>query len=88
MVLDDPDQVTKTKTIYDVSASEIIWRNFLAGISRAVGGMVVYFLVAFLLGHVFLTFVWPILEPSIESLGKTGDVLQQLKMFEQSSTFQ
>lgn len=81
MILDDPDQTTKTKTIYDVSVNELMWRNFLAGISRAFGGMVVYFFVAFIVGHVFLTFIWPVLETSIDTLGETGEILKQMNSF-------
>ncbi|MDQ5951641.1 MAG: hypothetical protein QG639_922 [Patescibacteria group bacterium] len=86
MVLDEPDQLTKTRTLYDVSVGEIMWRNFLAGISRALGGMVIYFVVAFLLGHVFLTYIWPVLEPSIETLGETGEILQQMQLLQPTYT--
>lgn len=78
MVLEEPDQITKTKTIYDVSAGEIMWRNFLAGISRALGGMVIYFVVIFILSHIFLTYVWPVLEPSFQTLEETTDLLKQM----------
>jgi hypothetical protein len=83
MVLDEPDQITKTQTIYDVSPGEIMWRNFLAGMSRALGGMVIYFAVIFILGNIFLTYIWPILEPSFQTLGETTDLLQQMNMLQQ-----
>ena len=33
------DRVTITRTMYDAGSFEIIWRNFLAGASRAMGGI-------------------------------------------------
>lgn len=83
MVLQDPDLVSKTKTIYEVDAGEIFWRNFLAGMSRALGGMVIYFAVIFILGNIFLNYVWPVLEPSFQTLGETTDLLKQLNMVQQ-----
>lgn len=79
----DEDNVTETKTIYQVSASEIMWRNFLAGMSRALGGMVIYFVVAFIVGQVFLTFIWPVLEPTFNNLNQTTNMLNQLNMLQQ-----
>ena len=65
--MSDPDDLTKTRTIYDVGTGELIWRNFLAGMSRAVGGLVVYLIVVFILGNLFLTYVWPVFQPQFES---------------------
>lgn len=84
MVLDDPDNITKSKTMYDVGIGEIMWRNFLAGISRALGGLVIYFVVIFIMGHIFLTYIWPVLEPSFATLGETTDLLKQMNMIQQT----
>lgn len=85
MVFQDPDQLTKSKTMYDVGTGEIIWRNFLAGMSRALGSMVIYFAVVLFLGNIFLNYIWPSLEPSFETLGETTELLQQMNMMGQPS---
>lgn len=74
----DPDQLTKERTIYDVGAGEIIWRNFLAGMSRAIGGMVIYLVILIILGNVFVTYMWPYIEPIFAQLGETTAILKQV----------
>lgn len=83
MSLQEPDQISKNQTIYEVGAGEIIWRNFLAGMSRAAGGLVIYLAVMLILGNVFLTYVWPVIEPAFVTLEETTDLLQQLNMLQQ-----
>ena len=36
---DGQDRITKTRTLYDAGTGEIIWKNFLAGVSRAAGSI-------------------------------------------------
>lgn len=74
----EPDQLTKEKTIYDVGAGEIMWRNFLAGMSRAIGAMVIYFIFFIVLTQIFLTYMWPYVEPVFAQLGETTAVMKQL----------
>lgn len=64
---DKGDQVSKTKTIYDVGALEIFWRNFLAGASRGLGGIFVYLVFLFIISGLFLNIVLPKLLPSINN---------------------
>jgi len=59
------DAVSKTKTIYDAGAGEIIWKNFLAGFSRGVGGIFVYILFLLIFSGIFYNFVLPKLMPLI-----------------------
>jgi len=73
---DKGDMVSKTKTIYDAGVGEIIWKNFLAGFSRGLGGLFVYLIIFFIIGISFYIFILPKLMPSIthymnifESLG-------------------
>lgn len=42
--LSDPDSLKKHKTVYDVSYKELVWRNFVAGMSRALGIVFIQFL--------------------------------------------
>ena len=80
-----PDRLTKTKSIYDAGAGEIFWRNFLAGFSRSLGMIFVYFLFLVASGYVFLQLAGPMLGPllnnlsSITSLNKSLDAIQGIK---------
>lgn len=60
-----PDRIQNIKTIYQASGWEIFWRNFLAGVSRAFGTIIIFmafFLVAFIF---FINFAYPHLEPLV-----------------------
>jgi hypothetical protein len=84
MSIKDPDQINETKNLYNISTGEIIWRNFLAGMSRTLGGLVIYFLLAFLLGQVFLALIWPVIAPTVQTLGNTNSLLLQLNALQGS----
>jgi hypothetical protein len=76
-----PDQLPGTsKTIFEASFSEIFWRNFVAGMARTLGGLVLYAVVLFLLGTLFVNQVWPALEPQFEAFAKVMTVLQDLNV--------
>ena len=47
------------KSIYDASYSSIFARNFLAGFSKAVGGIFVYLLLGGLIYYLALTYILP-----------------------------
>ena len=64
---DKEDLVSKTKTIYDTKASEIFWKNFLAGFSRSLGGIFVYIIFLLIFSGVFVNFVLPKLTPLINN---------------------
>lgn len=77
---DKSDLVSKTKTIYNASPGEIFWKNFLAGFSRSLGGILVYLIFLFIFSGVFFNFVLPKLMPSItnymnlfQSLGSSSN---------------
>lgn len=59
------------RTIYDVSPQEIIWRNFLAGIASGLGALIGPLLVIFILGNLFLTHIWPQIQPIINAFRLT-----------------
>lgn len=61
------DRVTGTKTMYDVSGFEVFWRNFLAGASRSLGGIVFYVIFMVVLLNIFMSVAWPKIQPLIES---------------------
>jgi hypothetical protein len=59
------DVVSKTKTIYGASVGEILWKNFLAGFSRGLGGVFVYLIFLLIISVLFYNFVLPKLMPSV-----------------------
>ncbi len=61
--MDDKEQ----QGIYSAGASEIFWKNFLAGFSRGLGGLFVYLLFLIVLGVIFINFTLPKLMPMITS---------------------
>jgi len=72
------DNLTKSKTIYDASSGEIVWKNFLAGFSRTLGGIIVYFVFVAILGSLFLRFAMPIMSPFLGQLSTITNTLQRI----------
>ncbi len=62
------DELTKIKTIYDVSSWEIMWRNTLAGFSRVIGGLFAYILFFLIASILFSNLIWPKIMPSVNSI--------------------
>ena len=75
------DRLSKSKTLYDASTSEIILKNFLAGFSRTLGGLVLYFLFVFILGAFFVRFALPIITPFLNQLNTINSSLQKIPKF-------
>lgn len=82
---DGGDRVSKTKTIYEASAVEILWKNFLAGVGRGLGGVFVYLIFLFVVVGVFINTVLPQIMPMFEnymsifkSLGSVNSIPQNL----------
>jgi hypothetical protein len=61
------DRIGDIKTLYSVSGWSIFWRNFLAGFSRAIGGIFIYLIFAMISFYLFMQTVWPQLEPFVIS---------------------
>lgn len=79
----DPDHVTDTKTIYQVSPWEIFWRNIIAGMGRAVGGFLISAVVLVIVGQVLAQTVWPAVQPMISSLQTSLETLEDISTFGQ-----
>jgi hypothetical protein len=75
----DPDQITRNKTMYDVGAGEIAWRNFLAGISRALGGLVVNGIFFLIVSIFTIQYVLPYFAPLLSAFQTTTKSLQQIQ---------
>jgi len=71
------DKIKDTKTIYDVSGFEVFWRNFIAGIGRALGAVFVYIIFLSVMGYLFSTLVYPRLEPFITEYREALDSLNR-----------
>ncbi len=74
----DPDQLTQTRTIYDVSKWEVFWRNVIAGAGRALGGIILQAIFLFIIANLFINQVWPLVKPIIGMLETTTNSLEQL----------
>ena len=73
----DPDIIERKtgKTLFEVGVWEIIWRNFLAGLSRGLGNLILLIIFSLILGNLFITYVWPYLEPIVDSFYSTNQLL-------------
>ncbi|MEN8253311.1 MAG: hypothetical protein ABFQ62_02975 [Patescibacteria group bacterium] len=74
-----PDRAGKNKTIYDVSSFEIFWRNMVAGMGRAAGNILLYFIFIFILGYMFSLLVWPTLKPVVDGYTKLINSVESLQ---------
>lgn len=74
------DRVTKTKTMYDVGAFELMWRNLLAGSMRALGSILMYLVFIYFLATLFTQLVLPQIQPFLDrydaALGAMGTMNQ------------
>lgn len=71
----------KTRSIYDASASEIFWRNFLAGASRSLGGIIFYLIFILIIGSIFLRYLTPIITPLMNQLNTISGSLNKIPSF-------
>jgi len=92
--LPSADKLSTTKSIYEVSAGEIFWRNLLAGASRALGSLIIYALFLLLMltiiSRTVLPVIMPLLEKSfaaMESLENSQKALQGLSGTDGSAAF-
>lgn len=73
------DRIGKNKTVYDVSTFEIFWRNMIAGMGRAFGNILLYFIFIFVMGYIFSLLVWPSLQPMVNSYMKLVNSLDSIQ---------
>ena len=70
------------KTLYDVSAGDVFFKNLLAGMGRALGGVLIQALFFVILGYFTFKYVWPQLQPMIQSMNDTIAILKQMQAAE------
>jgi hypothetical protein len=75
--IEPQDKFTPQKTIYDVSYGELITRNFLAGVSRAIGGILLYAIFLAIATVIFLTYAWPQFEPFVDEYRQAVQMLNK-----------
>ncbi len=75
----DPDQLTKTHTIYQVSAGEIFWRNMVAGAGRAFGGIILQIVFFIIIIRLFNQYMMPALQPLVDTLQTATKQLENLQ---------
>jgi hypothetical protein len=76
----DPDTVTDSKTIFDVSLSEVFWRNVVAGAGRALGAIILQAIFLIVIVNLFMKQVWPIIEPILGTLQTTTQTLERFTL--------
>jgi hypothetical protein len=82
------DKVNKTTTMYDVGFFELVWRNFFAGMSRAIGSIFVYILLMIFVTFVVYRTVFPYLKPYLntfsDAIGTIDKMNQTTEKMEKS----
>lgn len=63
-----PKPAPDDRNLYTVSHWEIVSKNFLAGFSRALGGIIIYLIFFAIAGYIFSQYLLPQLEPLFSSL--------------------
>jgi len=82
------DQLTSSKTLYDVSWRELVLRNLIAGISRAFGGLLFNVIILLILGSILFTAVWPQAQSFFNSLMNASKTMSQFSQtFNQFNNF-
>lgn len=67
------------RTIYDATSSEIFWKNFLAGVGRGLGSIVIYFIFVLIMATLAIRFVWPMVEPYVMLYQNSMESLQNFQ---------
>jgi hypothetical protein len=79
--VDKADRISGTRTLYDASAGEIFWRNFLSGFARGLGMILVYVIFIVLVSLLAARFIVPVVQPFINqysNLMKSFSSIQQV----------
>ena len=74
-------EANKSRSIYDATAGEIFWKNFLAGAGRSLGGIIFYLLFILIIGSVFLRYLAPIVSPFMDQLNSISGSLNRIPKF-------
>ena len=71
--------VEKDTSLYQVSSSQIFFKNFLVGFSRALGGLFIQLIGLAIFYYLFVRFALPTLSPMMDQLQTTVNQLQKIQ---------
>jgi hypothetical protein len=75
------------RTIYDASSGEIFWKNFVAGLGHAIGGVVIYIIFLAIMVMSVVRFLWPIVQPYVQLYRTSMESLQKIQSTLPSNPF-
>lgn len=75
---DRQDAVGGVDTIYSASMGSVVWRNFIAGASRAVGGLFIQTIGIIVFIALLQAFVAPQLAPIMDMFARSTQTLENL----------
>jgi hypothetical protein len=67
------------RTIYDASAVEVFFKNFLAGVGHGLGTVAIYLVFIAVVFMVVARFVWPVVEPYVTLYKNSMESLQKFQ---------
>ncbi len=68
----DHHDVIDGRSIYDISFKTLVWKNFVAGASRAAGGLLFFTIFFIILGIIAAHTIWPPVEEFVDTFQKTS----------------
>jgi hypothetical protein len=68
----DHHDVIEGRSIYDVPFKTLVWKNFIAGMSRAAGGLLFFTIFFVILGLIAAHTLWPPIQDFVETFQKTS----------------
>lgn len=71
------DQLTPSKTLYDVGWRELIIRNLVAGLSRSFGSLLFNVFILLIVGSILVKTIWPQAQSIFESLMNASKTMNQ-----------
>ena len=80
--VDKTDRISGTRTLYDASAGEIFWRNFLSGFARGFGMILVYVIFIVVVSLLVARFILPTVQPFISQY---SDLMKSFSTMQQST---
>lgn len=74
------------ENIYNVSWGKLIGRNFVAGISRALGGLFFNLIFLVVLGSLFARYLWPEIQTFVRPIFNAAQTINQLGTVSENGT--
>ena len=68
----DHHDVIEGRSIYDIPFHTLVWKNFVAGASRAAGGLLFFTIFFIILGLLAAQTIWPPIQDFVNTFNKTS----------------